>query len=344
MIDAYEIGIQLLLQEDVSAGLEVISRGLAEVDRAIAATSADLAGLGNQGGAATKAVAVAVGSRAKLPPASGQRPDDTTEQPVTREGDADRTAAPPRAEIEAKPTPTVTSQVKTAAPDVQAAEPSSPQQSVTDQPSETVRRRPPAPEQMVPASAPVRNDAAESARDSQQVNSKQAGPEEPASAVSARVEPAAPSSNSFRAPLARRISPLEPEPRGSEKLPRAPQALTASVAQAQRSATAGGGSERERHQSVSGPAARRERPVAPWSGVDHLGKTSETARSHDKVAAPQPAGRNESESGGGTVMLDGRLVGQWLSEHMGREASRPPSGTSFFDPRQTPAWNVSGAL
>ncbi len=344
MIDAYEIGIQLLLQEDVSAGLEVINRGLAEVDRAIAATSADLAGLGSQGGAATKAVAAAVGSRAKLPPASGQRPDDTIEQPVTREGDAGRTAAPPRTEIEAKPTPTVTSQVKAAAPDVQAAEPSSPQQSLTDQPSETVRRRPPAPEQMVPASAPVRNDGAESARDSQQVNSKQAGPEEPASAVSARVEPAAPSSNSLGAPLARRILPLGPESRGSEKLPHAPLALTASVAQVQRSGTAGGRSERERHQSVSGPAARRERPVAPWSGVDHLGQTSETARSHDKVAAPQPAGRNESESGGGTVMLDGRLVGQWLSEHMGREASRPPSGTSFFDPRQTPAWNVSGAL
>ena len=343
MIDAYEIGIQLLLQEDVSAGLEVISRGLAEVDRAIAATSADLAGLGSQGGAATKAVAAAVGSRTKLPPASGQRPDDITEQTVPREGDADRTAAPPRTEIEAKPTPTVTSQVKAAAPDVQAAEPSSPQQSLTDQPSETVRRRPPAPEQMVPASAPVRNDTAEGARDSQQVNSKQAGPEAPASAVSARVEPAAPSSNSLGAPMARRTSPLGPESRG-EKLPHAPLALTASVSQAQRSATAGGRSERERHQSVSEPAARRERPVAPWSGVDHPGKTSETARSHDKVAAPQPAGRNESESAGGTVMLDGRLVGQWLSEHMGREASRPPSGTSFFDPRQTPAWNVSGAL
>jgi hypothetical protein len=45
MIDAYEIGIQLALQDGVSAGLEVISRELAEVDRAVAATSAGIANL-----------------------------------------------------------------------------------------------------------------------------------------------------------------------------------------------------------------------------------------------------------------------------------------------------------
>ena len=43
-------------------------------------------------------------------------------------------------------------------------------------------------------------------------------------------------------------------------------------------------------------------------------------------------------------MLDGRLVGYWLSEQMARDASRPGGGTTFFDPRQAPAWTPSGVL
>ena len=63
--------------------------------------------------------------------------------------------------------------------------------------------------------------------------------------------------------------------------------------------------------------------------------------------APQPAGRDGGGSGGhqmGVVQLDGRLVGHWLSEGMAREAGRPGAGTTFFDPRQGPAWTPSGAL
>ena len=63
--------------------------------------------------------------------------------------------------------------------------------------------------------------------------------------------------------------------------------------------------------------------------------------------APQPAGRGGGGSGEqrmGVVQLDGRLVGHWLSESMAREAGRPGAGTTFFDPRQGPAWTPSGAL
>ncbi len=38
MIDAYEIGIELALQDGVSAGLRVIAQGLGMLDRAVAAT------------------------------------------------------------------------------------------------------------------------------------------------------------------------------------------------------------------------------------------------------------------------------------------------------------------
>lgn len=62
------------------------------------------------------------------------------------------------------------------------------------------------------------------------------------------------------------------------------------------------------------------------------------------AVAPQPDRGGGGDSGVGPVTLDGRLVGQWLSERMAREASRPGAGATFFDPRQGPAWTPSGAL
>jgi len=45
MTEAYEIGITLALQDGVSDGIAIIRRDLAALDRAIAATSANLAHL-----------------------------------------------------------------------------------------------------------------------------------------------------------------------------------------------------------------------------------------------------------------------------------------------------------
>jgi hypothetical protein len=79
-------------------------------------------------------------------------------------------------------------------------------------------------------------------------------------------------------------------------------------------------------------------------GEHETGAPRNTRRA-DRAIAPQPTPREQGDmGGGGTVMLDGRLVGHWLSEQMARQASRPPGGTTFFDPRQTPAWTPSGAL
>ena len=63
-----------------------------------------------------------------------------------------------------------------------------------------------------------------------------------------------------------------------------------------------------------------------------------------RSVAPQHDGSGGGESGVGTVTLDGRLVGQWLSERMARDATRPGAGPTSFDPRQAPAWTPSGAL
>ena len=50
MLEAYEIGISLALQDGVSAGIALIRRDLAALDRAIAATSQNLARLQTQAG------------------------------------------------------------------------------------------------------------------------------------------------------------------------------------------------------------------------------------------------------------------------------------------------------
>ena len=62
----------------------------------------------------------------------------------------------------------------------------------------------------------------------------------------------------------------------------------------------------------------------------------------ERAAAPLGADRGSGGGEMGPVMLDGRLVGHWLSERMARDASRPPAGPSFFDARQAPAWSPSG--
>jgi len=103
-------------------------------------------------------------------------------------------------------------------------------------------------------------------------------------------------------------------PRGavSEAAPQAPAARHSPAAPAARIAT----------EAPSAPGAEMpaERPAAP-------------------AASAQDGGRS-----GGDVMLDGRLVGHWLADRMGRDAGRPSAGTTHFNPRQAPAWKASGAL
>lgn len=63
-----------------------------------------------------------------------------------------------------------------------------------------------------------------------------------------------------------------------------------------------------------------------------------------ETASPGQEGGGGNERLAPTIELDGRVIGQWLSEQMGRQAARPSAGTTFFDPRQSPAWTPSGSL
>jgi hypothetical protein len=40
----------------------------------------------------------------------------------------------------------------------------------------------------------------------------------------------------------------------------------------------------------------------------------------------------------GDVFLDGSRLGTWIANHLARQASRPPSGATGFDPRMGIAW------
>ena len=78
---------------------------------------------------------------------------------------------------------------------------------------------------------------------------------------------------------------------------------------------------------------RGQAPSAPMAGLFA-----------EQASAPRPDSDGHGDGGGGAVVLDGRMVGQWLSERMARDAARPSAGPTFFDPRQAPAWTPSGVL
>ena len=86
----------------------------------------------------------------------------------------------------------------------------------------------------------------------------------------------------------------------------------------------------------------RARPTEDDGAGQDLDRAGVTTRRAGLDATGPESGGNGT--GGGVVMLDGRLVGQWLSERMARDAARPGAGATFFDPRQSPAWTPSGAL
>ncbi len=358
MIDAYEIGIQLALQDGVSAGLQVIGRELAEVDRAIAATSAGLQQLTRAAEGAVGAAAAA--ARVSLP--SVPRPE-AAEAPSP--GAPERASAPQTGEVGAlreasvPSTPDLTA-LRQAIPQrmpSDAGASAAPQSDTPDMPAgqERQSREAAAPVQE-PVTAPPVNDEptpAVSAAPPAATNSAaprpaaspvaDAGPAAPVTALPALLRDAEPVRSVVRVEARVRAAPRE-----RRAAPVATGPMTASVAQAvaprATAERASGPAHGARVTSASAQSETARGSAAPWSGLEHRAAPSRSPGFLERAAAPQPQPRDVGESAGGTVVLDGRLVGYWLSEQMAREASRPPGGPSFFDPRQTPAWTVSGAI
>ena len=117
--------------------------------------------------------------------------------------------------------------------------------------------------------------------------------------------------------------------------------------------------------AFAGPVATRTRAAsradssggrfeADRPGGDNLGRTGASGSGADSFAdgaagnsgadgSDGEVGEPASDQGpsGGTITLDGRLVGHWLAERMGRDAGRPRAGLTGFDAKQAPAWGPS---
>ena len=331
MIDAYEIGIQLLLQDDVSAGLAVINRGLADVDRAIAATSASLAGLVSQADRTAKAVAAAVGAKVPQLVASEPRVAMETGEVPSRPTRESSPAAVPTAPVDAG--------------EQRRGEPSAaPFKAVSTEEQQPKQQSLGASgvERVSTASAPAKLGST----DAELPKQREAGPVI-GNGETAPVRKVEKTQSAADAPV-RRSDREVPSAAARRPVPAAPNSTLAITATVGPSRAVSSSAPTLSQVGVAMPGQSAAGPdraaAAPWSTGQFVTPQASSARSTERATAPQSQGRERAEGGGGAVMLDGRLVGQWLSEHMAREASRPPSGTSFFDARQTPAWNVSGAL
>jgi len=327
MIDAYEIGIQLALQDGVSAGLEVIGRELAEVDRAVAATSAGLQSLTLAAQGAVRAASAATGVQI---PATAQVPSTEDESQAATQTQVPARLPPrplagstaPVAEVQVAGQGTVATHTAPA--------------SLVREPASAAPRRvtvsaPVIAPQSFPAIAPVEAGRSVAPRRSAPAPELVFHAEKPE--PSATVISEVPSSPQAIAPVA---SAQEREP------------MRASLAQAiapraRREAILGTG-QGPRAVPFNVAATVPRSAATPGSAGESGAAAPRGAGITESAVAPRPRPRHDGNNDMGSVMLDGRLVGYWLSEQMAREASRPPGGTSFFDPRQTPAWTPSGAL
>ena len=82
MIEAYEIGIKLALENGVSEGLALVQRDLAAVDKAVEASAARLAMLARAAQAAVGGVAAVAGAPAPPPRPAPSTPASASETPA----------------------------------------------------------------------------------------------------------------------------------------------------------------------------------------------------------------------------------------------------------------------
>ena len=340
MVDAYEIGIELALQDGVSAGLEAVTREMAALDVAVASSSAGLMALIRTAGMAVEAVAAVGGIRVRAPAAS--------EPAAARQSGEDEAVAPG----------------ERAAPTVRDEEPGSvaPVTVVRGDSGEAVGQTVAAGEA---AAAPERTLVREVSREVERTpviapvavvtragQQTEAGPREEA-VVPAREGSAVPVRDMLAPMMGRQgtaaapaTAPTMMERPGTAVTPATAPTLRAEVAQALpgRRATVeadrlGGVMGRERDGFDDGQRGAAA-PMGTAAGVERP-RPGGSAAGADRTVAPMRMAAGPG-GGGGTVLLDGRLVGEWLMDRMARDAGRPGAGTTSFDSRQGAAWTPTG--
>lgn len=351
MIEAYEIGIKLALQDGVSEGIAAIRRDLGSLDQAIAQTALRLDQLQRIGAQALTASRDQPGQA--VPSLSARRPA----LPVT-------------------PSPLVEPEPMAAPVGVQAATPA--QSPLPRHPAEpavvvAASRAAAGEPGLVPPAAMPRPDAAAPAVatrltpimvDAARPSSVPPLPEQPTftpptgavvmasspvAAMPRLTTPILQTPDDWTQKGERPREPTSARPAGL--LSSIPEVATAPPRQpfvepAQRDRVRRIG---HRHSETREVGMRDSAPavVVPAARVATVPAKMPTFVSATPSMAPQasssyapPAASSQVKetSMRGDVFLDGARVGRWMSEQMAREAGRPNTGPTGFDPRRSPAW------
>ena len=355
MIEAYEIGIKLALQDGISEGIAAIRRDLGSLDQAIAQTTLRLDALQRIGARALAAsqgrVEQAVSgplprrpAAVMVPPAPpGESEASATTSPVevAPAGSTRAPAArvPASAPVPAPSTPTQIGQTGSASPLV------SPRPDVVAAPA-VVRAAIPAADVAQGVIGPKPAERSPMAPAPRTVS---AG--EPASAGAGIVRQAVPElrTRGFVAPGGERpqgrvLRPMVPDalPAPERRTLAAPQAPAEPGSRAAPPPQARTGEARgvrlPRPAAVPDMPATRISPVAGGPAALAPPVPPAAQRPAPSYAPPASSSRARESSMRGDVFLDGARVGRWMSEQMARDAGRPNTGPTGFDPRRSAAW------
>jgi hypothetical protein len=310
MEDAYEIGIRLVLENGVSAGIAALQHDLAAYDRALAAVTGRLHTVSE----AERGLKAPVGSLGAGPPTWPSATGEDAEALVVRQARPRDMPMPasamPALSVPKLPQVSALSTQAPTRPQVASAGP-------TFRPPQGVPRLPAAPEQ------PVRI-AAEVAQGASPLKGGQA--------------------------LAAVTVMAMPVPRYAQYAPASPAAQPPVVAGQEMPAgspvSVVAADQRDRPQA---PLAVGElfRPPT-WNGAPPAAEpvsagaqaAPRQAGGQAAPAAPAAPAAAAASSGPvqGDVYLDGARVGRWMSDRLARVVDRPQAGVTGFDPRLGPAW------
>ena len=323
MIEAYEIGITLALNNGVSSGVAAIRQDLEALDRAVASSSAGLFALRSLSTSLSSVTPAHPDFRASLPqsmPAQSYGLTEFNVGPVRSL--APETALPHHADFR-EPIQLAISAPASTGPS-KAPEPA-------DRPPAIQINAPkitsPPPPTGVVAMPNIRDDPAVASKSNAPIEIQRA-PTFPApfpSAVATPLPlPGTPMKSVYSGPA---ISPRpavsqpdNPPPAASVATP--PPVLFAPQYPASPSAV----------YAASTPV----RPVAPHAPANHQAQPNQPEASPYKAASyslpiiPPP---HATSAAHGEIILDSVRLGRWMSDRLARAADRPQSGTTGFDPR-----------
>ncbi|HEX3350112.1 MAG TPA: hypothetical protein VHS58_18640 [Acetobacteraceae bacterium] len=324
MEDAYVIGIRLALENGVSAGIAAIAADLGRLDLAIATTTENLQRLRTMAGVELPRPApqrAAVASAADAEP--DQVPDAPARVPAARVRDdavsvarqvpaRDAPVAPSQA---TPPREASVSKVPDTAPGAPAAAAPPVVRILTEASAAPAR-----------AAAPVNLDAS---RDDLRTQRAEAQPA-PAPVVSIALPPQPPAAPVV---IVERVAAV-PSIFANRAADPVPVASVPPATGAVAPNTAAPPATGAVAPNTAAPPARAVAPqiIAPV-------QAAAPAAAYPATPAAPPA--RETGSGGptsGDVYLDGARMGRWISDQLARDAARPASGVTGFDPRLGPAW------